>query len=111
VDKNFINHLPVDSSPIFEDDQSLMVWIEESDGSGQEQRVRVDLRWVSISQAVDALRNTFLVDIMYDAVAGELDLITDVLVTRGQNGEIVFYVGRSDANDFTVYSHAGRTRA
>ena len=85
---DFINRLQVDSTPIHEDDQSLKVYVEVEDGAGVSVRIRVDLRWVSLEQAVNAAGNTFLEDVIFDHF-GEHGY-SDILCTRSARGEIVF---------------------
>jgi hypothetical protein len=99
--KRFINDLKVDAQPIFEDDQSLKVWIDVEDATGQDTHIRVDLRWVSIEAAVSAIQNTFLVDLMYDQVEDKMDL-TDCLCTRNMDGQITFYVGVTGGRNFDI---------
>lgn len=106
----FVNGLELE--PIDDNPQYVRLWDTSlEDGSGVEVFVglRIDTRWVSIADAVTAVRNTFLIDLIADNKDPDDD-IADVLVTRNMRGEVEFDVLTGQGKDFTVPSH-GRHRA
>lgn len=105
-----INALEVDTDIIHDDPQNLHVRVELEDGAGIELTVRVDLRFVSLAEAYDAVQATFLRDQIMDRVGDEdgniEDGIQDILVTRNiSDNEISFaVVAGPDAEQFWVPS-------
>ena len=98
----FINALEVDAQPIFEDDQNLKVRVGPvEDGSGQDIHARIDLRWVSVNDAINAIQNTFLVDLMYGQVEDKMDLI-DCLVTRSTDANEIVFCVLAEGKEFTI---------
>jgi hypothetical protein len=94
-----INSLEVDASPIFDDEQDLKIWTDVEDASGQDVRVRIDLRWVSIDRAILALQETFLVDLIHDRCE---DGSSDILVTQDSHGTTCFCVLDRGSQEFTI---------
>lgn len=84
-----INTMEFDSTPIMEDETQLKVWINCPDKSRSNVHVRVDLKWVSLNEAVLAIEATNLVDLLSDNDAtGYGD---SVLVTKSLEGDKVTF--------------------
>jgi hypothetical protein len=77
-------------------------FIQVTDGSGQNVTLRVDLRWVSIQQAVDAAENTFIQDQVKGAVS-------DILVTKRLSDQHTMFEILDDSGQHSIEAY-GRCR-
>lgn len=75
TDVPIVNDLVVDASPIFDDEQHLHVFFTYPDADGTPVYARVDLRFVSLAHALNALSMTPLMHLIAERPQ-------DILVTR-----------------------------
>lgn len=104
-----VNSLEIESDPELTGNGYIRVYRIE-DGSGQSVFcVRIDIRWVSIGQAVSAIEDTYLQDLLYDEV-GHAN-VADILVTRNtEDNEVSFECLSANGKQFSIPS-GGRFRA